>query len=491
MRLCPVRIRHCAAVVMATAALTLASLANAAMAAPDDVPAAKKGEATPPKNTALPKAGLQLNDPKAFQGYTLVAPLNAKKSYLIDMQGRVVRVWESRYTAGQEAYFLENGHLLRAANLDNRERLFGGAGQGGRVQEFDWDGGLVWDFKFHDDNSFAHHAICRLPSGNVLLIVWEIKTGAETIAAGRRPETVRGPWLADSIVEVKPTGKTSGEVVWEWHAWDHLIQDADSSKANFGDVGKHPELIDVNFGDGEIGFPGGGPPGPPRRDVAKKDAPNQDEAKKREMDRLKSIGYVGNPTARGNRGILPDWTHVNAVAYDAEFDQIMISVRSFGEFWIIDHGTTSAEAARHKGGRRGKGGDLLYRWGNPISYRAGTKADQRLFAQHDAHWIPKGYPGAGHVLVFNNGGGRPAGNYFVSRRDLALPVDAKGVIFTPRVRKASRSGRGEPIWSYTAPKEAGSVQAFIMVHGRQSAPQWRYAHLRERQRHDLRGNTQG
>ena len=176
------------------------------------------------------------------------------------MQGRVVRAWESKYTAGQEAYLLENGHLLRAATLDNRERLFGGAGQGGRVQEFDWDGNLVWDFKFHDDKRVAHHDICRLPNGNVLLIVWEIKTAAETIAAGRRPETVRGPWLADSIVEIKPTGKTTGEVVWEWHAWDHLIQDVDPSKANYGDVGKHPELIDVNFGDSEMGFPGGGPP---------------------------------------------------------------------------------------------------------------------------------------------------------------------------------------------------------------------------------------
>jgi hypothetical protein len=61
-----------------------------------------------------------------------------------------------------------------------------------------------------------------------------------------------------------------------------------------------------------MGFFGGGPPGPPHRDVARKDAPKEDAAKKkRDMDRLKSIGYVGNPTARGNRGILSDWTHVN------------------------------------------------------------------------------------------------------------------------------------------------------------------------------------
>jgi len=40
------------------------------------------------------------------------------------------------------------------------------------------------------------------------------------------------------------------------------------------------------------------------------------------------------------------------------------------------HSTTRAEAAGHTGRRSGKGGDLLYCWGNPRTYRAGTKADQ-------------------------------------------------------------------------------------------------------------------
>src|SRR5262249_37943433 len=146
----------------ATALVTLASAIGPVLAAPDDGPALKPDEATPPKKIEAPKLVLQSNKPGAFKGYPLVARLNSTKSYLIDMQGRVVRIWESRYTAGQEAYLLENGHLLRAATLDNRERLFGGAGQGGRVQEFDWDGHLVWDFKFHDDNPHPHHPIARL-----------------------------------------------------------------------------------------------------------------------------------------------------------------------------------------------------------------------------------------------------------------------------------------------------------------------------------------
>src|SRR5262245_8037571 len=109
MRMHPERNGRRAGAAVVAAVLTLVAAAVAVVAAPDDVPAQKKGDAAPPQKTAAPKLGLQLNDPKAFQGYTLVAPLNGKKTYLIDMQGRVVRAWESQYTAGQEAYFLENG----------------------------------------------------------------------------------------------------------------------------------------------------------------------------------------------------------------------------------------------------------------------------------------------------------------------------------------------------------------------------------------------
>src|SRR5205823_7110527 len=162
----------------------------------------------------------------------------------------------------------------------------------------------------------------------------------------------------------KPTGKTTGEVVWEWLIWDHLIQDHDSSKANYGDVAKHPERIDLNFGEGEGLAPL----------FAQKDG----------LDKLRSIGYVRSPPGR-NQPYNPGWTHLNSVAYNPELDQIVLSALGFSEVWIIDHSTTTAEAAGHSGGRRGKGGGLLYRWGNPRAYRAGSNTDQQLFGQHAAH----------------------------------------------------------------------------------------------------------
>jgi hypothetical protein len=381
----------------------------------------------------------QSHRPEAFPGYTLVAPLYSKKTELIDMQGRVVKRWESDYTAGQIAYLLENGHLLRAGELRPGERRFESSAAGGRIQEFTWDGELVWDFKFHNATQVPHHDFTRLPNGHILWLVWELKSAEEIVAAGRRPGSVEGPWLADSVIEIRPTGPTTGEVVWEWHVWDHLIQDRDSSLANYGDVAAHPERIDINVGDSIAA------------EVART-SPSPDVLKA-----LRSIGYIGSATTGRKSGIIPDWTHVNAVAYNAELDQIMLTVRQFHEFWIIDHSTTSAEAAGHAGGRSGQGGGILYRWGNPRAYRAGAQADQKLFAPHDAHWIPSDRPGAGHVLVFNNGLGRPGGNYS-SVDEVVLPVDLRG-------RYSREPGRAygpkEPIGRYAAPRKTGFFAAFM------------------------------
>jgi hypothetical protein len=406
-----------------------------------------------------------LNKPQALPGYTLVFPLRSQRTYLVDLEGRVVRQWDSKYTAGQEAYLLENGNLLRATDLADDEKHFSGASQGGRIQEFTWDGELVWDFKFHDERQIRHHAITRMPNGNIMMIVWERKTPQECIAAGVNPEYAgESDILVDCLIEVKPTGKTTGEVVWEWHIWDHLVQDHDKTKANYADVAAHPELIDANFARQYGGFFGnfargfGRPPGQ-RRDGNRDrdDRPDQREQEEA-IRRLQGIGYVGTGGRRGGaRAMFPDWTHVNAVSYNAKLDQIMLCPREFNEVWIIDHSTTTAEAAGHTGGRYGKGGDLLYRWGNPQAYRAGTEADQRLFSQHDAHWIPDGLPGAGNMLVFNNGGGRPDGNYS-SVDEVVLPLSADGTYIR---EPGSAYGPKDVTWSYTAKNKTDFFAALM------------------------------
>jgi hypothetical protein len=67
----------------------------------------------------------------------------------------------------------------------------------------------------------------------------------------------------------------------------------------------------------------------------------------------------------------------------------------------------------------------LYRWGNPEAYHAGGPEDQTLFSQHDAQWIEQGLPGEGNILIFNNGNGRPGGEYS-SIEEIVPPVDEQG-----------------------------------------------------------------
>jgi hypothetical protein len=403
--------------------------------------AAGPDERRPAGGAGSATAALLRNEPAAFQGYTLIAPMNSTSTYLIDMQGRVVRSWQSDLTPGHTAFLLENGNLLRAGAL--RGVPWGnGPGAGGKLQEYTWDGELVWDFTYSTDTQLPHHDFVRLPNGNIVMVVRERKTAAEAVAVGRAPAGLRaGELQPDCLIEVKPTGKTTGEVVWEWHLWDHLVQDFDPEKPSYGNPADRPELVDINFGTGILA------------------AALSDPAQR---EQLRSIGYLGGGGGRGGRGGRggaggSDWTHVNALAYNAELDQLVLSVHEFSEIWIIDHSTTTKEAAGHSGGRSGHGGDLLYRWGNPQAYRRGTAADQQLFAQHCSHWIPPGRPGAGNLLVFNNGNGRRDGQYSTVD-EIVPPLDADGKY---RIEPGQAFGPDAAVWSYSAPNKSDLYSNFI------------------------------
>ena len=321
--------------------------------------------------------------------------IGTKTIYLIDDQGAVVHRWE----LGAKALFarlLENGNLLVLPNhARGMARVNAVDAKDLPVSEVDRHGNAVWKCT----RPLLHHDALKMPNGNVLLLSRQRKTAAEAIAAGADPDFIDTDGLAvPHIIEAKPTGRAGCEIVWEWSAWDHLIQDFDSSKANHGVVAEHPELIDINF-------------------------------------RLSST----HSTDR-------NWAHSNGVDYNPELDQIILSPRYFSEVWIIDHSTTTAEAASHSGGKSGKGGDLLYRWGNPRAYRAGTPDDQRLFWQHNPQWIAPGLPGAGNILIFNNG--HEFGNFSRGYSSVdEIAADGRGQL---SAESHSAYAPVEPVWVYTA-----------------------------------------
>jgi hypothetical protein len=331
---------------------------------------------------------------ESYPGYTLFSPMVSTETFLINNSGTVVHTWENDYKPALSVYLLESGDILRTALPKLNPRFWGG-GIGGRVEIMDWNGTDVWWFEYTTDQHCLHHDVKMLPNGNILMIAWEYKSASEAIAKGRNPNTLpHGELWPDHLIEVAPNGSSGGTIVWEWHLWDHLIQDFDSTKENYGVVQEHPELVNINYG-----------------------------------------GRV-----------LADWTHTNSVDYNAEYDQILLSVLSFDEIWIIDHSTTTQEAASHTGGRYGKGGDLLYRWGNPLTYHMGSGSDQTLFNQHDAEWIKPGLPGQGDILIFNNGLERPSGDYS-SIEEIVPPMASDGTY-----NRSVGSAFGPPgsVWDYMA-----------------------------------------
>ena len=359
--------------------------------------------------------GLLQNDPGSFVGYTLFSPLPFGETYLIDHNGDLVRAWDTGL--GLSPSLLADGSVMHAADIAESPKFVWG-GETGGVQRYDWDGNLIWEYTYSDGapefEYHLHHDFEVLPNGNVLMIAWERRTADEAVAAGRDPNVLIAELHPLRLIEVEPVGLTGGNIVWEWNVWDHLIQEFDATKDNFGVVADHPELIDVNFFD---------------------------------------TSQFGDGT--------PDWLHTNSVHYNPDLDQILLSVRHFSEIWVIDHSTATAAAASHSGGNSGKGGDLLYRWGNPEAYDAGDADKQQLFFQHDARWIEPGLPGAGNILVFSNGP-RPAGD-ISSVEEIVPPVDALGnYALTP----GQAYGPTSPVWSYSDPGEFYSV----FVSGAQRLP---------------------
>ena len=375
--------------------------------------------------------GLTMNTAEATPGYVLFNPLSSDTTFLINMDGEVVHIWDSDYGPSGGMYLKDNGNLLRTG-YDYDAPVFGGGGQGGWFQEFTWDGELVWEYNFANEQHRPHHDIALLPNGNILAIAWEAKSYEEALQAGRDPAKTpaAGLW-PDMIVELRPTGTNGAEVVWEWHMWDHLVQDFDPEKDNYGDPATHPELMDINLGR----------PLPP---------PTTEEA----IDSQRAMGMVVTNATPENRG--SDLFHMNAINYHPGLDQITFSLPGKGEIYIIDHGTTSEEAAGHRGGRWGKGGDFLYRWGNPQNYRQGDSTHQQLGGQHDVQWIPEGFPGAGHLLVFNNEVPRATPPYSAVV-EIAPPLRESGYNLGPE----GRFGPSRPAWEYVALDTVSFFAPFI------------------------------
>ncbi|MCK5337375.1 MAG: hypothetical protein KAJ50_01140, partial [Bacteroidales bacterium] len=102
-----------------------------------------------------------------------------------------------------------------------------------------------------------------------------------------------------------------------------------------------------------------------------------------------------------------------------------------------------------------KGGDFLYRWGNPIAYGQGTIDDQKLFGPHYPHWIGEGLTDAGKIILFNNGTNRIP-NY--SEVYILSPPTSSPGEYTYIANTAY--GPVSPDYIYTSPENTDFYSAF-------------------------------
>lgn len=285
---------------------------------------------------------------QSYGGFTLYSKMNSTKAFLLDSAGTVYHEWtfpSNRRTA-YSTYMEPGGTLVRSVSGTNSS-FWGAAALSVAVQKVDWDGNVVWHFPYSTSDYVLHHDICPMPDGNVLVTAYERMTALDVTQAGC---TLNSTMYFEKIMEVQPTGASTGNIVWEWRVFDHLVQDVDSTKDNYvTNTADHPHKFNVNY-----------------------------KAKR-------------------------DWMHINSLDYNPELDQVLFSARYMGEVYVIDKSTTTAQAAGNTGGNSGKGGGLLYRWGNPEAY--GVTGTQFIDMAHDIHIIPHGFPYAGYISFFNNKGG--------------------------------------------------------------------------------------
>jgi hypothetical protein len=301
-------------------------------------------------------------DPSALDAYTLYILSGHKiegneKAVLIDMDGNSVHSWDY---AGWPSKMLPGGSIFVCH--EGRNKGMGVAQETLDLSQISWSGDLEWSYRnWGDDGSGTisarqHHDFQR--DGNPVGYYapgQEVVTNGNTLVLAHFneivPEISDKELLDDVIYEVDASGNLTG---FEWHAAEHYQEFGFSSAAQ-ASIYSNPSY----------------------------DA---------------RVGYA-------------DWLHTNSMSrlgknkwYDENGDErfnpqnIIMSSRQACFIIIIDYRT----------------GSVVWRFGPDASSDPAFAEVGQLIGEHHAHMIPDGLPGAGNIIVFDNGGPSgygPQGNH--------------------------------------------------------------------------------
>lgn len=296
--------------------------------------------------------GTTTYDPeKCWNGYTLFQ-VNGKGATLIDMNGNVVRTWKD--FNGFPNKMLPGGYIM--GSLGVRKAEYGYQDQADLTQ-IDWDGNVVWSFnkkEYIEDSETEKYWLARQHhdyqrEGNPVgyyVPGMECKVdGGNTLILCHEDKYNKRisdkKLLDDCIVEVD----WEGNIVWRWCVSDHFREldfDEFQKSALFRNPNYHP------------------------------------------------IGEEGQS----------DWMHINAMSvlgpnkwYDAgderfHPDNIIWDAREANIMAIISKET----------------GKIVWSIGPDFTKTKELRRIGQIIGQHHCHMIPKGLPGEGNILIFDNGG---------------------------------------------------------------------------------------
>ena len=294
--------------------------------------------------------GTTIYDPaRAWSGFTVLSPLQTQAVVVIDMNGTVVKRWDGfNNSAGGPARVLPGGIVVAAsgANPPRQESL--------ELIQRNFAGDVLWRYSRNEEiktregatvwSARQHHDWQRdnFPAGYYSPEATPATDSGTTLILAHTNRTQ--PNVADVLLEDDRLIEVSwnGEIQWQWLAGDHID---------------------------ELGF------APDARKVIREAA-----------------------AVNKGRGSF-DWLHINSATYvgpnkwfdqgDARFapNNVIISSREASIIAIV-----------------GRNGSIVWRMGPDFSASKELRAIRQIIGQHHAHLIPKGLPGAGNLLVFDNGG---------------------------------------------------------------------------------------
>lgn len=344
----------------------------------------------------IPYGTIKYDPTKAWNSYVILAGGGSTK--LIDRNGNLVKEWDVKGGQGFPAKVYPGGHV--AAQIYPGPK--GGFQDGNTLALMDFDGNIVRQFNgWHKrdasdgqpanaDGTFSvsrQHHDYQFEGSSTGYYSPSAKPKLDGKVMILAHDNVAAPKIHSQMLldDVIYIVDKKGEIIWTWHASDHFDQ---------------------------FGF----------TEFAK--------------DRIRSLEFLGKDMG----GV--DWFHINCASWlgpnqwydkgDKRFhpDNIICDSRNSSHLFIIDHKT----------------GDIVWQVAPPFVGEDG--ALDPITGVHGTHMIPKGLPGAGNILIFDNGGPLDDDIY----KDTQGHAWSRVIEFNPVTK--------EIVWEYSAPAMKVSGEQF-------------------------------